>query len=108
MKSAEQLLAAERSALGAQRASARYQLHDAAAKVRAARAALSILHARVLPDARRAYESAEAQLQAGHGDVGALVEAARAYLGARIDEVRAIAELEASRADYTRAAGGSR
>ena len=81
VKSAEQLLAAERSALGAQRASARYQLHDAAAKVRAARAALSILHARVLPDARRAYESAEAQLQAGHGDVGALVEAARALPG---------------------------
>jgi outer membrane protein TolC len=108
VKSAEQLLTAERSALAAQRASARYQLHDAAAKVRAARAALTILHTRVLPDARRAYESAEAQLQAGHGDVGALVEAARAYLGVRIDEVRAIAELQASRADFTRAAGEAR
>lgn len=106
VKSAEHLVAAERSALAAQRSSARYQLHDAAAKLRAARATLGILHGRVLPDARRAYESAEAQLQAGHGDVGVLLDAARVYLAARIDEVRAIAEVESSRADYARAAGG--
>jgi outer membrane protein TolC len=62
----------------------------------------------VLPDTRRAYESAEAQLQAGHGDVTVLLEAARAYLAARIDEVRAIADVEASRADYARAAGEPR
>jgi len=105
VRSAERTLVAERSALEAQRASARFQLHDAAAKVRAARAALEILHGRVLPDARRAYEAAEAQVQAGHGNVPALIESARAYLGARIDEVRAVAELEASRADYARAAG---
>jgi outer membrane protein TolC len=108
IKAAEHLLAAERSSLAAQRASARYQLDEAAAKLRAARATLTILHGRVLPDARRAYEAAEAQLQAGHGDVTVLLEAARAYLAARIDEVRAIAELEASRADYARAAGEPR
>jgi hypothetical protein len=42
------------------------------------------------------------------GAVGARVEPARASLRARIDEVRAIAELEASRADYTRATGEPR
>ena len=108
VRSAERALVAERSALEAQRATAHFQLHDAAAKLRAARATLDILHGRVLPDARRAYEAAEAQLQAGHGNVTALIESARTYLGARIDEVRAIAELEASRADYARAAGEPR
>jgi len=108
VRSAERQLAAERSALDAQRASARAQLYDAAARLRAARAALGILHGRVLPDARRAYEAAEAQLQSGHGDVTVLLEAARAYLAARIDEVRAIADVEASRADYARAAGEPR
>jgi len=108
VKAAERTLAAERSALSAQRASARYQLADAAAKLRAARATLSLVHGRVVPDTRRAYEAAEAQLQTGHGDVTVLIDAARAYLAARIDEVRAIADLETSRADYARAAGEPR
>jgi outer membrane protein TolC len=102
---AEHLAAAERSALRAQTAAARYQLRDADAKVRAARQALALIHERVVPDQRRSFESAQAQFQTGQGDVSAVLDAERGFLQVRIDEVRAIADLETSQADYERAAG---
>jgi cobalt-zinc-cadmium efflux system outer membrane protein len=105
VRAAEHAAAAERSALRAQAAAARYQLRDADAKVRAAREALALIHERVVPDARRSFESAQAQFQTGQGDVSALLDAERSFLQVRIDEVRAIADLETSRADYERAAG---
>jgi cobalt-zinc-cadmium efflux system outer membrane protein len=105
VKAAERTTAAERSALRAQRAAARFQVRDADAKVRAARETLALLHDRVLADARRSFESAQAQFQTGQGDVTPVLEGARSYLQVRIDEVRALADLESSRADYARAAG---
>jgi cobalt-zinc-cadmium efflux system outer membrane protein len=102
---AERTTKAERRALEAQRTTARYQLRDADAKLRAAREVLTLLHERVLADARRGYEAAEAQYRAGRGGVAPVLAAARSYLQVRVDEVRAIAELESSRADYARAAG---
>jgi cobalt-zinc-cadmium efflux system outer membrane protein len=102
---AERTRAAERSALDAQRAAAAYELHDADARLRAAREVLTLLHGRVLAEARRSYESAEAQYRAGRGGVGPVLAAARSYLQVRVDEVRTEADLEASRADYARAAG---
>jgi outer membrane protein TolC len=59
----------------------------------------------VLAGARRSFEAAEAQYRAGRGGVAPVLAAARAYLQVRVDEVRALAELESSRADYARAAG---
>jgi cobalt-zinc-cadmium efflux system outer membrane protein len=97
--------AAEQCALRAQIATARYQLGDAAGKVRAARETLALINARVLPDARRSFESAQANFQNGQGDVVPVLDAQRNYLQVRIDEVRAVADLETSRADYARAAG---
>jgi outer membrane protein TolC len=105
VKAAERTTAAERSALRAQRAAARYQLRDADAKLGAARETLALIHERVLPDARRSFESAQAAFQSGRGDITPVLEADRGYLQTRIDEVRAIADLETSEADYARAAG---
>jgi outer membrane protein TolC len=105
VKTAERASAADRSALRAQRAAARYQLRDADAKLGAAREVLALLHERVLPDARRIFESAQAAFQSGHGDITPVLDAGRNYLQTRIDEVRAIADLETSEADYARAAG---
>ncbi|HVZ73841.1 MAG TPA: TolC family protein [Polyangia bacterium] len=105
VKAAERAGAADRSALRAQQVMARYQLHDAAAKVRAARETLRLIHGRVLADARRSFESAEAAFQSGQGGVTSVLDAARGLLEVRVDEVRALAELDTSRADYDRAAG---
>jgi outer membrane protein TolC len=105
VKAAERTSAAERSALRAQRAAARYQLRDADAKVAAARETLALLHERVLPDARRSFESSQAAFQTGRGDITPVLDAGRNYLQTRIDEVRALADLETSEADYARAAG---
>jgi outer membrane protein TolC len=88
-------------------AAARYQLRDAAARVEAARQTLLIVHERVLPDARRSFESARALFETGQGDVTAVLDAARGYLQVRIDEARAIADLESSRAELARAAGSA-
>jgi cobalt-zinc-cadmium efflux system outer membrane protein len=105
VKAAERSGAADRSALRAQQAAARYQLRDADAKLRAARETLALIHDRVLADARRSFESAQASFQSGRGDVTPLLDAARSYLQVRIDEVRALAEVDSSRADVARAAG---
>ncbi len=105
VRAAEREQAAERGALEAQRAAARFQLRDADAKLQSARQVLTLLHERVLAQARRSYEAAEAQFRAGRGGVGPVLAAARGYLQVRLDELRALADLEASRADYARAAG---
>jgi outer membrane protein TolC len=105
VKAAERAQAAERSALRAQQAAARFALRDADAKVQAARETLALIHERVLTDARRSFESAQAQFQSGQGNVTPVLDAARSYLMVRIEEVRALADLESSRADFARAAG---
>ena len=105
VKAAERTSAAERSALRAQQAAARFQLRDADAKLRAARETLALIHDRVLADARRSFESAQAQFQSGQGGVTPVLDGARNYLQVRIEEVRAVADLESSHADYARAAG---
>jgi cobalt-zinc-cadmium efflux system outer membrane protein len=105
VKAAEQTSAAERSALRAQQAAARFQLRDADARLRAARETLALIHDRVLADARRSFESAEASFQSGQGDVTPVLDGARNYLEVRIEEVRAMADFESSEADYARAAG---
>jgi outer membrane protein TolC len=84
---------------------ARYQLRDADARRRAAREVLSLLHGRVVADSRRSFDSAEAQYRAGRGGVGSVLASARRYLQVRLDEVRAVAALETSEADYALAAG---
>jgi outer membrane protein, heavy metal efflux system len=105
VRAAERATAADRSALRAEQTAARFQLYDADAKLAAARETLALIHERVLTDARRSFESAQSLFQSGHGDVTPVLDAARNYLQVRIDEIRAIADLETSQADYARAAG---
>jgi outer membrane protein TolC len=105
VKAAERTGAADRNALRAQQTAARFQLRDADVKLRAAREALALIRDKVLTDARRSFESSQALFQSGHGDVTPVLDAARNYLQVRVEEIRAVAELESSRADYARAAG---
>src|SRR5262249_6657934 len=94
VKAAERATAAERSALRGRRAAAPHQAGAAAAGGAAARETLALVHERVLPDARRSYESAQASFQTGQGSITPVLEATRNYLQTRIDEVRAIGDLE--------------
>jgi outer membrane protein TolC len=105
VKAAERNKAADQSALRAQRAAARFQLRDADAKLKAARETLALLHDRVLADARRSFEAAQAAFRSGQGSVTPVLDGARNYLQVRIDEIRAMADLDTSQADYARAAG---
>jgi outer membrane protein TolC len=105
VREAELTLDADRRALDARRNAAAYEALDASARADAARAGLRIVDEDLLPQARRSYESAEAAYRAGHGAALALLDAARAYLQARLDRSRALARLATSQADLDRAAG---
>jgi cobalt-zinc-cadmium efflux system outer membrane protein len=102
---AEHALAGDRRALEAQRNVARFELRDAAARVDAALQAVRIIDDDLLPLARRSFESAQAAYEAGQGSALALLDALRSYLQVRLERSRALARLDASRADYDRAAG---
>jgi len=102
---AEHALAAERLAMEAQRNQARFEMRDARVRVEAAAQAVRIIDGDLLPLARRSYESAEAAYEAGQGSALALLDAMRSYLQVRLERTRALARLDASRADYDRAAG---
>ncbi len=102
---AEHALAADRCALDGQRNQARFELRDAALRVDAAAQTARIIDGELLPLARRSFESAEAEYAAGQGSALALLDALRSYLQVRLERGRALARLDASRADYDRAAG---
>jgi outer membrane protein TolC len=101
----EHALRADRHALEARRNQARYEVRDARVRVDAAAQAVRIIDGDLLPLARRSYESAEAAYEAGQGSALALLDAMRSYLQVRLERTRALARLDASRADYDRAAG---
>jgi outer membrane protein TolC len=102
---AEHTLAADRYAREAQRNQARFEVRDARVRVDAAMQAVRIIDGDLLPLARRSFESAEAAYEAGQGSALALLDAMRSYLQVRLERTRALARLDASRADYDRAAG---
>ena len=102
---AEHALAGDRRALEAQQNVARFELRDAAVRVAAALQGVRIIDDDLLPLARRSFESAEAAYEAGQGSALALLDALRSYLQVRLERSRALARLDASRADYDRAAG---
>jgi len=102
---AEHALAADRHALEARRNQARFEERDARVRVDASGQAVRIIDGDLLPLARRSYESAEAAYEAGQGSALALLDAMRSYLQVRLERTRALARLDASRADYDRATG---
>jgi cobalt-zinc-cadmium efflux system outer membrane protein len=105
VREAEHALVAERRALESQRRVAAFEVADARAKVEAARQALAILDGSVLPEARRAFEAAQAAYGAGQGSALPVLDALQAYLDVRLERTRAVARLETSRSDYDRASG---
>jgi len=102
---AEHTLVAERDAMEAQRNQARFEMRDALVRLAAAAQAVRIIDGDLLPLARRSFESAQAAYEAGQGSSLALLDAMRSYLQVRLERTRALARLDASRADYDRAAG---
>lgn len=104
-REAEQTVQAEQHALQSTKNAVRYELHDAAARLEAARQSFTIIDQELLAQARRSLEATQAEYAAGHGDAVGLLEALRSYLQVRIERVRALAELASSQADLERAAG---
>jgi outer membrane protein, heavy metal efflux system len=105
VRAAEHLLAADRAALEAARNAALYQLTDAAARLEAAQQVYRLLDTDVVPQARRSFEAARAAYTAGTGNALALLDAMRSVLDARVEQSRALVQLESSLADLERAAG---
>jgi outer membrane protein TolC len=105
VREAEHTLAAERRVLESQRRVAAFEVADARAKVEAARQALAILDASVLPEARRAFEAAQASYGAGQGSALPVLDALQTYLDVRLERTRAVARVEISGSEYARAAG---
>lgn len=104
-RAAEAEFAAEQSAVTSVRNAARYQLHEAVARARAARATLTVIDRDVLPQARQSFEAAQAVYRGGQGDSLGLLDALGSLLEVRIDRERAVAELSAALADVDRATG---
>ena len=104
---AEATLAAERSALTSTRSAARYELYEAAERLKAARESLAIIERDLLPLAQQSFESAQAAYRGGQSDLAAIFDALSALLDIRIERERALVRIETAVADLERAAGGS-
>jgi cobalt-zinc-cadmium efflux system outer membrane protein len=96
---------AERASEDATRAAVRYELADAASRLRAARARLTSVREQLLPRAERLYESARVELAGGRGDAGAVLLALDSWLALRLDLERGVAEVAIAEADLERAVG---
>jgi outer membrane protein TolC len=106
VRAAEADIAAEQSALSGARNAARFELYDAAQRLRAAQESFAIIERDLLPQARQSFEAAQAVYRGGQADSLALFEALRSLLDIRIERERALASLESAVAELERAAGG--
>jgi cobalt-zinc-cadmium efflux system outer membrane protein len=104
-RAAAHTLRADQEAVAAARSTGRYELHDAAARLEAARQWFTIVDQQLVVQAGRSLEAAQAATAAGQGDPGTLIEALRADLQVRVERVQALAELATSHAELQRAAG---
>jgi cobalt-zinc-cadmium efflux system outer membrane protein len=102
---AETTLRADERALEAARASARYEVADASARLAAAREGLAIVDTNLLPQARRTMEATQAAFSVGQGDAVGLLDSLRSYLQVQVERVRALARIESAAADLDRATG---
>jgi outer membrane protein, heavy metal efflux system len=96
---------AERAGADATRAALRYELADAAAMLRSARARDASLRDEQLPRAERLYEAVRLSFSTNAGDASSVLAALDGWLALRIDVERALAELVAAEADLERAVG---
>jgi len=105
LREAEHTLEADRRALDSVRNVSLFQLHEAAAKLKAAQESFAVLDRDLLPQAVQSFEASRAGYSAGQGDAVALLDAFRSYLQVRLDREKALARVESSLADLERAAG---
>jgi outer membrane protein TolC len=105
VREAEKSLSADRSALSSAKNTARFELHDRAARYRASRSALTIIDERLLPEATKAFEAARASFTSGTGSGLGVVDALKSLFDVRLESVRARSELFKILADVERAAG---
>lgn len=103
-EAAHTLRASEKALTGA-RLAARYDLENAAARLQAARTSFAIVDGDLLPQARRALESAQAAFSVGQGDAIGLLDSLRSFLQVSVERVRAIARIVGAQAERDRAAG---
>ncbi len=108
VRAAERSLLAARHDLASTSLTARFEVVAATERYRAAREVFSLEDMRALPAARQSYELAQKTYGTRAADLTVLLEAERAYLGARLDRARAAAGLAAAAADLDRAAGTGR
>lgn len=85
-----------------------YEMVAARERYRTAREVQALVEGRSVPVARRSYELAEQTYGTGKGDLTVLLDAWRAYLLARLDQARAVAQVDIAGADLDRAAGAGR
>jgi cobalt-zinc-cadmium efflux system outer membrane protein len=105
VRAAELGLAAERGKLEAASQKARYELHDAAARLEAVSESLRIIEQELLPQAERSLETARAMFGVGRGNLFTLLDTLRAYFGVRLQHARAQARVSSARAELELAAG---
>jgi cobalt-zinc-cadmium efflux system outer membrane protein len=108
VRTAERSLVAARHDLASTSLTARFEAVAAAERYRAAKEVLLLEDMRALPAARQSYELAQKTYGTRRVDLTVLLDAERAYLGARIDRARAAASLATAAADLDRAAGSGR
>jgi len=108
VRSAEKGLAASRGDLLSLQLTARYEVVAAGERYRAAMEVFALEDTRAVPSARQSFELASGTYGAGGGDLTVLLEAWRAYLGARLERAQAWARVGAAAADLDRAAGAGR
>lgn len=94
-----------RAALASSRNVASYELAESRSRFEAAARSLMVVRDEVLPETRRSFEATRAAYSSGEGDSLRLLDAARSYLDARLEEVRAAARVQQAYADALRAMG---
>lgn len=105
VKAAEHGATAERRALEAVRNTVRYEVADAFAKYRAARATYLLTRDELVPVALQSFRAAQAGFAGGRGNALGLVDALRSLLQFRLEEVRELVDLKVAVADLERSIG---
>jgi outer membrane protein TolC len=105
VRAAAQGLAAERYKLDAVSQKARYELHEAAARLEAASESLRIIEKELLPQVERSLETARAMFGVGRGNLFSLLDTLRSYFEIRIQHARAQARVTTLLAEVELAAG---
>jgi outer membrane protein TolC len=106
VREAEHLLDADRRGLEAVRNQARYELREAVARHDTARVTFATIEGELLDQARQSYDAAVAAFAAGGEDALDVLDALRSLLEVRLEQARALEQLQSAAADVELAVGG--